>query len=109
MNTAVDKNSWQKYPDDMREILHIFRRHDDGIYLVEAADFETAGENSAYDPAVVQKGDIVNWLEAADNSWGVPVLNVWPVTYTMLSVTGNEQFASNAVSWRAAAGALPRR
>jgi len=82
-------------------IKRMFRRHGDGIYLIEAADFEAGGENSAYNPSVVRKGDSINWLEADDNSWGVRVLDVRPVTHTMLLVTGNQRLASNAVSWRA--------
>ncbi len=73
------------------KIKAIFRRHDDGAYLIQ---------NSAYDPSVAQKGDSIKWLEAADNSWGVRVLDVRPVTHVMLLLTGNDKFASNAVSWR---------
>ena len=79
-------------------LTRIFRRRNDGIYLIEAADFEEGGENSAYNPSVVRKGDSINWLEADDNTWGVRVLDVRPVTHTMLLTTGNRQFASNAVS-----------
>ena len=74
------------------KIKAIFRRQDDGTYLIQ---------NSAYDPSVAQKGDSIKWLEAAGNSWGVRVLDVRPVTHTMLLLTGNQQMASNAVSWRA--------
>lgn len=82
-------------------LTRIFRRRSKDIYLIEAADFEEGGGNSAYDPSVAQIGDSINWLEVDDNLWGVRVLDVRPVTHTMLLVTGNHQFASNAVSWRA--------
>ena len=49
---------------------------------------------------MVRKGEGIDWLEADDNPWGVRVLDVRPVTHTMLLVTGNEQLASNAVSWK---------
>ncbi len=41
----------------------------------------------------------VSWIEAADNPWGVRVLDVRPVTLTMLSTSTDPQCASNAVSF----------
>ena len=82
-------------------LARIFRRRNDGIYLIDAADFEEGGGNSRYDPSVVRNGDGINWLEADDTTWGVRVLDVRPVTHTKLLVTGNQQFAANAVSWQA--------
>ncbi len=41
----------------------------------------------------------LNWIEAADNPWGVRVLDVRPVTLTMLSTSTDPQCATNAVSF----------
>ncbi len=41
----------------------------------------------------------INWLEVADNPWGVRVLDVRPITHTMMSVTTEEQHAINAISF----------
>jgi hypothetical protein len=43
----------------------------------------------------------IRWIEAADNTntWGVRVLDVRPVTLTMLSTSTDPQCASNAVSF----------
>jgi hypothetical protein len=43
----------------------------------------------------------VSWIEAADstNTWGVRVLDVRPVTLTLLSTSTDPQCASNAVSF----------
>ena len=41
----------------------------------------------------------VSWIEAADNPWGVRVLDVRPVTLNMLSTSANRQCAVNAVSF----------
>src|SRR5215475_2088329 len=41
----------------------------------------------------------VSWIEAADNTWGVRVLDVRPVTLSMLSTSTDPQCASNAVSF----------
>ncbi len=41
----------------------------------------------------------VKWLDLDDNPWGVPVLDVRPVTLNMLSTTGDPQCASNAASF----------
>jgi len=41
----------------------------------------------------------IRWVEAADNPWGVRLLDVRPVTLTMLSTSGDPQCASNAVSF----------
>jgi hypothetical protein len=40
-----------------------------------------------------------SWVEAADNPWAVRVLDVRPVTLTMLSVSADPQCAANAVSF----------
>ena len=39
------------------------------------------------------------WLDASANPWGVPVLDVRPVTLTMLSFTESRTLAENAVSY----------
>ena len=41
----------------------------------------------------------VKWVEAADNPWGVRVLDVRPVTLTMLSLSTERQFSENAISF----------
>jgi hypothetical protein len=41
----------------------------------------------------------IPWIPAADNPWGVPVLDVRPVTLGMLSSSQDPQMASNAVSY----------
>ena len=41
----------------------------------------------------------LKWIEAADNLWGVRVLDVRPVTLTMLSTSSDPQCAANAVSF----------
>jgi len=37
----------------------------------------------------------IPWVEAADNRWGVPVLDVRPVTLNWLAVTTEQQYAEN--------------
>jgi hypothetical protein len=54
--------------------------------------FGREGENAHQIPQVT-------WIEAADNPWGVRVLDVRPVTLTMLSTSADPQCASNAVSF----------
>jgi len=46
-----------------------------------------------------ENGPQIPWIEAADNPWGVRVLDVRPVTLTMLSASADPQCASNAVSF----------
>lgn len=41
----------------------------------------------------------VPWVEASENPWGVRLLDVRPVTQTLLSVTTDPKFAANAVSY----------
>jgi len=41
----------------------------------------------------------IGWLGAADNAWGMPVLDVRPVTLTMLATSTDRQCAINAVSF----------
>jgi hypothetical protein len=41
----------------------------------------------------------INWVEAADNPWGVRVLDVRPVTLTMLATSADRQCAENAGSF----------
>jgi hypothetical protein len=41
----------------------------------------------------------VAWIEASDNPWGVRVLDVRPVTLTMISVSEDPRCAENAVSY----------
>src|SRR5262245_16458333 len=41
----------------------------------------------------------VRWLEARETPWGVPVLDVRPVTQTMVSTSTDPQMAANAASW----------
>jgi ankyrin repeat protein len=50
------------------------------------------GENASQVPNL-------GWIEAADNPWGVRVLDVRPVTLTMLSTSADPRCASNAVSF----------
>lgn len=40
-----------------------------------------------------------SWIEAADNPWGVRVLDVRPVTHTMTSTSADPNCATNAVSF----------
>lgn len=42
----------------------------------------------------------VGWLAPADNPWGVPVLDVRPVTLGMLSTSRDQQCAVNALSFQ---------
>ena len=41
----------------------------------------------------------VSWIAAADNPWGVRVLDVRPVTLTLLALSTDRQCAQNAVSF----------
>lgn len=41
----------------------------------------------------------IPWIPAAENPWGVPVLDVRPVTLGMLSTSQDPQMASNAISY----------
>jgi hypothetical protein len=41
----------------------------------------------------------VGWLAAADNPWGVPVLDVRPVTLHMLATSSDQECAENAISF----------
>jgi hypothetical protein len=41
----------------------------------------------------------IPWVEAADTPWGVPVLDVRPVTQHLLSISSDPQCAANAVSF----------
>lgn len=41
----------------------------------------------------------ISWVEAADNPWGVRVLDVRPLTLTMLSASSDPQCAANVVSF----------
>jgi len=41
----------------------------------------------------------ISWVEAADSPWGVRMLDVRPVTQTMLSTSSDPQCAANAVSF----------
>ena len=41
----------------------------------------------------------IRWLGPADNPWGVPVLDVRPITLGMLSITRDQQCAVNAMSF----------
>jgi hypothetical protein len=41
----------------------------------------------------------VGWLDAADNPWGVPVLDVRPVTLCMLATSSDRKCAENALSF----------
>ncbi len=42
----------------------------------------------------------VRWLDAANNPWGVPVLDVRPVALNMISTTSDRRCAENAMSFR---------
>lgn len=41
----------------------------------------------------------IRWIEAEDNPWGVPILDVRPITLHMLSTSRDPQCATNAVSF----------
>jgi hypothetical protein len=41
----------------------------------------------------------IKWIEAANNPWGVPVLDIRPVTQTMLSASKDPKHATNALSF----------
>jgi hypothetical protein len=41
----------------------------------------------------------INWIEAADTPWGVRVLDVRPVTQTMISTSADPECAANAISY----------
>ena len=41
----------------------------------------------------------IPWIEAADNPWGVPVLDVRAVTQNMISASADPQCAANALSY----------
>src|SRR5512141_2997647 len=41
----------------------------------------------------------IPWVRAADNPWGVDVLDVRPITLTMLSTSRDPTCAANAVSF----------
>src|SRR5262249_15916758 len=53
------------------------------------------GKEGAETPELLQ----VRWLAPADNPWGVPVLDVRPVTLGMLSTSRDQQCALNAMSF----------
>src|SRR5690349_11413576 len=41
----------------------------------------------------------LHWIEAADNPWGIRVLDVRPVTLNIVSTSTDPQCATNAVSF----------
>lgn len=41
----------------------------------------------------------VTWIEASDNPWNVPILDVRPITLGMLATSANPQCAQNAISF----------
>jgi hypothetical protein len=41
----------------------------------------------------------VRWLDSADNPWGVPVLDVRPITLSMISTSSDRRCAENAISF----------
>ena len=53
---------------------------------------QSASEGAADLPAI-------RWIAAADNPWGVPVLDVRPVTLNMVSTSADPQCAENAISF----------
>lgn len=59
--------------------------------------FSTGTPDRAKTPAVAWPA--VAWIDAADNSWGVPVLNVQPVTQGTLSASLDSRCATNALSF----------
>ena len=42
----------------------------------------------------------IEWVDADRNAWGVPVIDVRPLTQTVMSTTTDKQCAANAVSYR---------
>ncbi len=47
----------------------------------------------------------IGWVDADRNPWGVPVIDVRPLTQTVMSTTTDQQCAANAVSYRGDDGA----
>jgi hypothetical protein len=69
-----------------------------------------SGSDTPQSPKATEKGvpskDIdenrapeIPWLTAADNQWGVPLLDVRPITFAMLSTSSDPKCASNAISY----------
>jgi hypothetical protein len=50
------------------------------------------------------KEESLPWIEPAQNPWGVRVLDLRPITQTMVATSSDPQFASNAVSYNAEDG-----
>jgi hypothetical protein len=47
----------------------------------------------------------IEWVDADHNPWGVPVIDIRPLTQTVISTTTDQQCAANAVSYRGDDGA----
>lgn len=45
------------------------------------------------------EADPLPWINAADNPWGIPILDIRPVTQNMTSTSTNPVMAANAVSY----------
>jgi hypothetical protein len=50
------------------------------------------------------KEELLHWIEPTQNDWGVRLLDLRPVTTTMLATSTDPQLASNAVSYNAEDG-----
>src|SRR5262245_41460058 len=57
------------------------------------------GHGRGTEGACTSRPPQVRWLSPADNPWGVPVLDVRPVTLGMLSTSREQQCALNAMSF----------
>lgn len=60
---------------------------------------KTTDASTLLAPSTMSELPEISWLAADDNPWGVPVLDVRPVTLGMLSTSADPQMASNAVSY----------
>jgi hypothetical protein len=57
------------------------------------------GHGASGKPAADTDAAQPRWIDAADNPWRVPVLDVRPVTLTMISTSTSRSCAANAVSY----------
>jgi hypothetical protein len=61
--------------------------------------WETFNRQHAWQAENVPHHSKIRWIDAGDNPWGVRMLDVQPVTLTMLSSSLDPQCAANAVSF----------
>jgi hypothetical protein len=60
---------------------------------------ESFGGRLGSDFKTMNQAPEIPWIEAADTPWGVPVLDVRPVTQHLISTSSDPQFAANAISY----------